>query len=242
MRRYLLLINTLALSLASLFVQCNEYVVLESTHDTYVKGQLLSSKESLTLDKNQTMNVIGDDGNLVLIKGLFSGIIGDVSTKNEQSKDSVINKLSTFMTSLLMLLTSKQETQLVAARSLSIKGTGGFTDNLDPWMIEITHKGHKCVNKTLPLLKRINEGTSVITLTYMLNNTQQQIHTSPGSEKVQLASSYKTHEIVFHKTKQDFKNPTFSALWMAYKGCHQQANTMISTLRVNQVIEQQAPR
>lgn len=242
MRRYLLLINTLALSLASLFVQCNEYVVLESTHDTYVKGQLLSSKESLTLDKNQTMNVIGDDGNLVLIKGLFSGIIGDVSTKNEQSKDSVINKLSTFMTSLLMLLTSKQETQLVAARSLSIKGTGGFTDNLDPWMIEITHKGHKCVNKTLPLLKRINEGTSVITLTYMLNNTQQQIHTSPGSEKVQLASSYKTHEIVFHKTKQDFKNPTFSALWMADKGCHQQANIMISTLRVNQVIEQQAPR
>jgi asparagine synthetase B (glutamine-hydrolysing) len=93
---------------------------------------------------------------------------------------------------------------------------------------------------------------------HMLNNTQQQLHTSPGSEKVQwpsklaikdkdkyqvqLASSYKTHEIVFHKTKQDFKNPTFSALWMAYKGCHQQANTMISTLRVNQVIEQQAPR
>ena len=253
MLRYFLCFITLTLSLNSLKAYCYEFIVLESTQDTYIKGQLFSSNEPITLDDNKTISVIGDDGNLVLINGPFTGRVGDKRTNEKRTEGGVGSKLSAFMTSLSMLLTSKQETQLGATRSLSLNGIGDFTDNLDPWMIDITQEGHKCVNNTLPLLRRLNEEASVITFTSMLNNSSQQLHIPRGSAKiqwpsklavkdkdkyqVQLASSYKTHEIVFHKSKQGFKNPTFAAIWMAGKGCQQQANNMLSTLQVHQVIE-----
>ncbi|MBL4941635.1 MAG: hypothetical protein JKY81_08220 [Colwellia sp.] len=255
---FIKLVNSALFLTISFAINSQQFVVLESSIQSYKKGQIVNSATQITLDKNTELTLISEQGKLIKIKGSYDGIIGDDVTLNHEKNG--VAKGASLIDSLSMLLMKNQKQSLGAARSLEGISTENDAINTlkKPWAIDVNATGDQCSLNRQTLLWRNNNVASVV-LKQKLKDTIATVHWKAGDAYSQwpktihredkqiyqliVSGDYQVKEITLHLFNVEVNSEKINqALWMTKRGCYPQASLLLSSIEMDQIIDKKVKR
>jgi len=212
-----------------------EMVVVASTSPDINTGYVIEQGGDISIPSGASVTLVSPDGGVVTIEGPYTGFPGNnINTSNETS---LISSLSD-----LLMATEEKTVGLGAMRSTTPEPPYG------PWAVNITATGNQCVQMdSQPDLWRPK--TSKSTKVIIRNTTNgdeaelrwpSDIRTMKWPSEVKLINGatysfyLKTlnsmHESSLIFVPDAFPSDPHKAVWMARKGCIEQARLILSIL------------
>lgn len=210
-------------------------VVVASNAPGITPGQNVKADEPLQIPKSASVTLVFESGKTLTVKGPHSGPMGAVG---EGGGDG---RLLTALTDLL--LGSGRETEATGAmRQDAIPASPP-----DPWVIDIGRAGDHCVPAGGPvklwraaktrnlLLKNLADKSKSVTDWPAETNTLEwpsQVTLDGGTEYLaRVKGSRNPTRFVVHLVPADLPSDAHRAVWMADKGCVEQAKRLLTLLR-----------
>ena len=212
-----------------------QLVIIDSTVPELASGQILDSSKPLNLGAGAQITVIGEDGKVTTLKGPYSGAPGGKAAP-------------------------AGDTGLVASLSRLIEGQGkqsatlgvmrGLTRGVPPdaWVIDISRSGTHCVREgSVPRLWR-RQASRAITLEIKVLPYGDKVSVDwaagadalvwpdsvalkdGGGYLVKKAKGMTATRLTVRMVPPDFPSDAHRVVWMANKGCHRQAKTLLAGL------------
>ena len=212
-----------------------QMVVISSSGTPIEPGAVIDASKAIKLSEGASMTLISPDGSPMTISGPYSG---KVKVKNAMGGDSkVISALAN-----LFADQKKSTASLGAVRSAT---SGSDQAAPEPWLVSVENSGDRCIRSgdvaTLWRSSASSASSFALAGPYKKSKPQQW---PAGKDRVNVPASFfrsgqtykaqlgsKVVELTMHVAKNDFKNKAEAAVWMAQKGCSQQAFSLLSTLK-----------
>lgn len=211
--------------------KAESWVVMQSRGPAYKSGASLEGSTVLTLKEGEKLTVINPSGVSVTLKGPYTGPVAPPSSA--ASSMDAKQALST-------LVASRE----ARSSAVGVIRAGGSVAKLpDPWLIDVTYPGARCLRESTPLVWWRPHSTEEAGFTLHPVDRSWSMHFTwaVGEDKIQApaVSKFDGLNVFFirhpdqemainlHSLPRSIDNPLVLVAWMLEKGCQQQADALL---------------
>lgn len=226
----------LALSLVSFNAGASTLIVIDSRAAGLKVGQKIDSGQPITLKEGERVTVIGPDGKTLTLRGKFAGLpLGHAATATDPRR------------ALAALISTRN------ARTSSVGVVRGATAAAplpQPWLIDITHSGERCVKVGERPIWWRPDGAAAQKFTILPVDRSwradfdwkagQDIMGVPPLAKFDTQTIFlirmgdQEFPVSLNMVPADLDNDFILASWMLEKGCIQQADALLKRVSASQ--------
>lgn len=214
-------------------VQAAKLVVMEVRGTALKVGGAIDSAENIALKEGERLTVIGPDGKTVTRRGPYSGPVLASGSSNPDPKQA------------LSVLVATRDARTSA---VGVVRSGATTARLpSPWLIDITRAGPRCLRDgSTPVMWRPETRQALPFVVYPADRSwRADFQWNEGDALLQMPPLSKfqglttmlvnieqqEHAISFSVIPKEVDNPIVLIAWMLERGCIQQADALLDTLR-----------
>lgn len=223
----------LAVITAAHHAQAAKMVVMEVRGTALKVGGSVDGAESISLKEGERLTVIGPDGKTVTRRGPYSGPILASGSSSPDPKQA------------LSVLVATRDARTSA---VGVIRSGATTARLpSPWLIDVTRAGPRCLRDgSTPVMWRPETRQAVPFVIYPADRSwRADFQWNEGDALLQMPPlsrfqglttmlvniEQQEHAISFSVIPKEVDDPVVLIAWMLERGCIQQADALLDTLR-----------
>lgn len=227
------LLACFALTMGAASAQTAKMVVMEVRGTSLKVGQSIDGSQNLTLKEGERLVVIGPDGKVITRRGPFTGALIAEGAAAPDPKQA-----------LSVLLASRD------ARTSSIgvvRSGAGAVKLPSAWLVDVTRSGQRCLQEgVIPVMWRPDAKQAVPFVIFPADRSwradfqwaqgETEMRMPPLSRFQGLTTmlvnvDQQEFAISFSSIPKEVDNPILLVAWMLEKGCIQQADAILESMR-----------